>query len=46
MSLEKTKKDALDWIESNKESVVKVSDEVWDYSELGFIEHRVGEAPL
>ncbi len=40
MSLEKTKKDALDWIESNRESVVKVSDEVWDYSELGFIEYR------
>jgi len=40
MSLEKTKRDALSWIDENEKRVVEVSDEIWEYTELGFIEHK------
>ena len=38
--LEKVKLDALHWIDNNEKRVVEVSDELWEYAELGFIEHR------
>lgn len=38
--LEKVKLDALHWIDKNKKRVVELSDEIWGYAELGFIEHR------
>jgi len=38
--LEKVKLDALHWIDKNEKRVVEVSDELWEYAELGFIEHR------
>jgi len=40
MSLEKAKRDALSWIDENEKRVVEVSDEFWEYTELGFIEHK------
>ncbi|MCX6650021.1 MAG: amidohydrolase [Candidatus Bathyarchaeota archaeon] len=40
MSLEKAKRDALSWVDENEKRVIEVSDKVWDYTELGFIEHR------
>jgi aminobenzoyl-glutamate utilization protein B len=38
--LEKVKLDALHWIDKNEKKVVEVSDELWGYAELGFIEHK------
>jgi aminobenzoyl-glutamate utilization protein B len=40
MSLEKAKRDALSWVDENEKRVVEVSDKIWDYTELGFIEHK------
>ena len=40
MSLEKTKRDALSWVDENEKRVVEVSDEIWEFTELGFIEHK------
>lgn len=34
------KKCANDWIETNKKHIIKISDELWDFAELGLIEHR------
>jgi aminobenzoyl-glutamate utilization protein B len=39
-NLEKAKLDALNWIDKNEKIVIKVSDELWEYAELGFIEHK------
>jgi len=38
-NLENAKLDALNWIDENEKRVIKVSDELWEYAELGFIEH-------
>jgi aminobenzoyl-glutamate utilization protein B len=40
MSLEKAKRDALSWVDENENSIIEVSDKVWDYTELGFIEYK------
>ena len=37
---ERLRQDALHWIDENEKRVVEVSDELWEYAELGFIEHR------
>jgi len=38
MSLEKTY--VTSWIENNKERIIKISDEIWRFAELGLIEHK------
>jgi aminobenzoyl-glutamate utilization protein B len=40
MSLEKTQRDAVTWIDENKGDIIEISDSVWDFTELGFIEHK------
>jgi aminobenzoyl-glutamate utilization protein B len=40
MSLEKTQKDAVSWVDKNSAMLIEVSDKIWDYAELGFIEHE------
>ena len=40
MSLEKGKQDVLSWIDENEGRVIEVSDKIWDYAELGFIEYE------
>ena len=40
MSLEKAKRDALSWVDENEKRVIEVSNKIWDYTELGFIEHK------
>jgi aminobenzoyl-glutamate utilization protein B len=40
MSLEKTQKDAVSWVEANSAKIIEVSDKIWDYAELGFIENE------
>jgi aminobenzoyl-glutamate utilization protein B len=39
-NLEKEKLDALNWVNKNEKRVVEVSNELWEYAELGFIEHK------
>jgi len=31
---------AASWIENNKERIIKISDEIWRFAELGLIEHK------
>ena len=31
---------ALSWIENNQESIIKASDSVWRYAELGLVEYK------
>ena len=31
---------AVSWIEDNKERIIKISDEIWRFAELGLIEHK------
>ena len=31
---------ATSWIEDNKERIIKISDEIWRFAELGLIEHK------
>ena len=38
MSSEKTY--VTSWIEDNKERIIKISDEIWRFAELGLIEHK------
>jgi len=40
MSLEKAKRHALSWIDENEKKIIEVSDKIWDYTELGFIEYK------
>ena len=37
---EKVKTAALGWVEANKRRLIEVSDAIWEYAELGLIEHR------
>ena len=34
------KKTALDWIEENNSRIIEISDEIWDYAELGLLEFK------
>lgn len=34
------KETATKWIEENKDRIIKISDEIWDYAELGMIEFK------
>jgi len=38
MSSEKTY--AISWIEDNKERIIRISDEIWRFAELGLVEHK------
>jgi aminobenzoyl-glutamate utilization protein B len=38
-SIEKSKSDALSWIDENSDKIIGISDKVWDYAELGFEEY-------
>jgi len=38
MSSEKTY--ATSWIDDNKERIIKISDEIWRFAELGLVEHK------
>jgi len=31
---------AISWIEDNKERIIKISDEIWSFAELGLVEHK------
>jgi aminobenzoyl-glutamate utilization protein B len=31
---------AIDWVEDNKERIIEISDAVWGYAELGFVEFK------
>ena len=32
------KQAAWDWIDQNRERLIEVSDKIWEYAELGFVE--------
>jgi aminobenzoyl-glutamate utilization protein B len=34
------KKTAFDWVEGNRERIIEISDAVWGYAELGFVEFK------
>lgn len=34
------KKVAIEWIEKNKERIIEISNKIWEYAELGFIENK------
>jgi aminobenzoyl-glutamate utilization protein B len=34
------KKIAQNWIEANKRRIIEISDKVWDFAELGLVEHK------
>jgi aminobenzoyl-glutamate utilization protein B len=34
------KKTAINWIEKNSEKIIKISDEIWEYAELGLLEYK------
>jgi aminobenzoyl-glutamate utilization protein B len=34
------KKTVIDWVERNKERIIEISDTVWGYAELGFVEFK------
>jgi aminobenzoyl-glutamate utilization protein B len=40
VTLAKANNSALTWIEDNGKRIIEVSDSIWDYAELGFIEHK------
>ena len=37
---DKGKKIAIEWIEENKGRLVEISDAIWEYAELGFVEYK------
>ncbi|MCJ7731777.1 amidohydrolase, partial [Candidatus Bathyarchaeota archaeon] len=34
------KKKALEWIDENSQRIIEVSDEIWEYAELGLLEYK------
>ncbi|GAF92394.1 unnamed protein product, partial [marine sediment metagenome] len=34
------KKVAIEWIEKNKERIIEISNKIWEYAELGFVEYK------
>src|SRR5512137_3051706 len=39
-TLDPGKKQISDWVDSNKEKIIRLSDVIWSYAELGMQEHR------
>jgi aminobenzoyl-glutamate utilization protein B len=37
---DKAKKIAREWVENNKEKLIEISDAIWEYAELGFVEFK------
>ncbi len=37
---EKAKRIAFEWIDSNQKRLAEISDEIWDYAELGYVEFK------
>jgi len=37
---DKIKKTAFEWIDKNRERLIEISDEIWEYAELGFVEFK------
>jgi len=37
---DKAKKTAIEWIEKNKQRLIEISDAIWEYAELGFVEFK------
>jgi aminobenzoyl-glutamate utilization protein B len=37
---DKMKKTAFEWIEKNRETLIEISDAIWEYAELGFVEFK------
>ena len=31
---------ARSWIEDNREAIIGISDKIWEYAELGLVEHK------
>jgi aminobenzoyl-glutamate utilization protein B len=38
-----SKETALSWIDENEKRIIEVSDEVWEYAELGLLEHETSK---
>ena len=37
---QEAKRSAVQWIEDNKQRLIEVSDVIWGYAELGFVEFK------
>jgi aminobenzoyl-glutamate utilization protein B len=40
---EKAKKTAFEWVDENQERLAEISDEIWEYAELGYVEFKSAE---
>lgn len=38
--MEKVKETGINWIQENSDRIVEISDEIWEYAELGLLEHK------
>ncbi len=41
--MSKKKQAAREWIEENRERLIELSDMIWEYAELGFVEFKSAE---
>ncbi|MGB4024789.1 MAG: amidohydrolase, partial [Acutalibacteraceae bacterium] len=41
-----SKQTVLNWIDQNKEELIKLSDAIWEYAEAGFHESQSAEAQI
>lgn len=41
--MEKVKETAINWIQENSDRIIEISDEIWEYAELGLLEHKSAE---
>jgi aminobenzoyl-glutamate utilization protein B len=41
--MEKVKETAINWIQENSDRLIEISDEIWEYAELGLLEHKSAE---
>ena len=40
LEVSENKSVAIDWLEENKDRLIEISDAIWDYAELGFVEFK------
>jgi len=40
---EKAKQTAFEWVDENQERLAEISDEIWEYAELGYVEFKSAE---
>ena len=38
-----SKEIALKWIEDNKDHIIEISDNAWEYAEVGLLEYKTAE---